>query len=112
VSLCVAAYEKLTQEGVKARVVSMPSWDLFESQDQAYRDRVLPPQVTARVSVEMGVTLGWERYVGRTGAMLGMHGFGASAPGQALQDFFGFTEEHVMEAARAQLKLAGKREGS
>ena len=112
VSLCVAAYEKLTQEGVKARVVSMPSWDLFESQDQAYRDRVLPPQVTARVSVEMGVTLGWERYVGRTGARLGMHGFGASAPGQALQDFFGFTEEHVMEAARAQLKLAGKREGS
>lgn len=112
VSLCVAAYGKLTEEGVKARVVSMPSWDLFEAQDQAYRDRVLPPQVIARVSVEMGVTLGWERYVGRTGAMLGMHGFGASAPGRALQDFFGFTEEYVMEAARAQLKLAGKWEGS
>jgi len=108
VALCVGAYERLTADGVRARVVSMPSWDLFEAQDQAYRDHVLPPQVTARVSVEEGSTLGWERYVGMTGAMVGMKSFGASAPGPILQDFFGFTEDHVIEAARAQLKLVGK----
>jgi transketolase len=105
VALCVAAQETLTAEGVKARVVSMPSWDLFEEQDQSYRDEVLPPQVTARVSVEMGATLGWERYVGNTGAMVGMHNFGASAPGKTVQEFFGFTVEHVISAAKAQLEL-------
>jgi transketolase len=104
IALCVGAYEKLTAAGVKVRVVSMPSWDLFEAQDQAYRDQVLPPAVTARVSVEQGVTFGWERYVGQNGAMLGMQSFGASAPGGTLQEFFGFTEERVIAAARAQLE--------
>ena len=85
------------------RVVSMPSWELFEQQDQAYRDSVLPPEVTARVSVEQAATFGWERYVGLTGAMIGMQSFGASAPLKELQKKFGFTVEHVVEVARAQL---------
>ena len=73
VALCVEAYEALKQEGIAARVVSMPSWELFEQQDQAYRDSVLPPDVTARVSVEAGSVIGWDRYVGATGARIGMH---------------------------------------
>ena len=85
------------------RVVSMPSWELFEQQDQAYRDSVLPPEVTARVSVEQAGTFGWERYVGLTGAMIGMQSFGASAPLKELQKKFGFTVEHVVEVARGQL---------
>ncbi len=104
VALCVGAYEQLTAAGVKVRVVSLPSWDLFEAQDQAYRDRVLPPQVTARVAVEAGSTLGWERYVGMTGAVLGMRSFGASAPGPAVEEFFGFTVDKVVAAAKAQLE--------
>jgi transketolase len=103
VSLCVAAYEKLTAEGVKARVVSMPSWDLFEAQDEAYRDSVLPPYITARVAVEEASTFGWERYVGLRGTILGMRTFGASAPAKMVQEFYGFDEGHVVEAARAQL---------
>ncbi len=85
-SLCVDAYEKLKAEGIKARVVSMPSWELFEHQDQAYRDSVLPPDVTARVSVEQASTFGWERYVGRTGTRIGMRTFGASAPAEGTAD--------------------------
>ena len=73
VALCIEAYEELKLEGIPARVVSMPSWELFEQQDQAYRDGVLPPNVTARVSVEMGSVIGWDRYVGATGAKIGMH---------------------------------------
>ena len=103
--LCVGAYEKLTEEGIRARVVSMPSWELFESQDKAYRESVLPPNVTARLAVEQGSTMGWDRYVGPGGAMIGMHTFGASAPAGALQKKFGFTPEAVLEAAR---KLAQK----
>jgi transketolase len=80
VSLCVEAYEKLKLEGVPARVVSMPSWDIFERQDAAYKESVLPSSVTARVSVEMAATFGWERYVGLRGRKIGMHRFGASAP--------------------------------
>jgi transketolase len=76
VKLCIDAYEDLKKEGVKARVVSMPSWDLFQHQDQAYRDEVLPPAVTARVSVEAGSVLGWDHYVGSSGAKIGMHTFG------------------------------------
>lgn len=110
VSLCLSAYERLTAEGQQVRVVSMPSWDLFEAQDQAYRDQILPPRVTARVSVEAASTFGWERYVGSSGTMLGMHGFGASAPAQVLQEFFGFDESHVIDAAKAQLQLARKQE--
>jgi transketolase len=100
VSLCVDAYEKLKAEGIQARVVSMPSREIFEKQDQAYKDSVLPPSVTARVSVEMAATLGWERYVGSKGQMVGMHTFGASAPWKDLQKHFGFTPEAVVGAAR------------
>ena len=100
VSLCVAAYEQLTAAGVKARVVSMPSWSIFEEQDEAYKKQVLPPAVKARVSVEQAATLGWDRYVGPGGIMIGMHTFGASAPAKDVQKKFGFTVEHVVEAAR------------
>jgi len=100
VSLCLDAQEALAREDVRARVVSMPSWELFEQQPQAYRDQVLPPQVTARVSVEQASTLGWSRYVGPRGICLGMKTFGASAPLQQLQQKFGFTAERVAAAAR------------
>jgi transketolase len=106
VSLCVAAYEQLAQEGVRARVVSMPCLELFERQPEEYRDAVLPPVVTARVSVEQAATLGWSRYVGPHGESIGMHTFGASAPLKALQKKFGFTPERVVEAARAQVARA------
>jgi transketolase len=102
-SLCVGAYEKLVQEGVKARVVSMPCWELFEKQDRAYRESVFPPSVEARVSVEMASTFGWDRYVGPKGEMIGMHRFGASAPLKELLKHFDFTVEHVIEAARTTL---------
>jgi transketolase len=104
VALCVQAYEQLAREGIKARVVSMPCWRLFEAEDQAYRDSVLPPTVKARVSVEEGSSFGWERYVGENGESLGMHFFGASAPFKFLQKKFGFTPEHVVEAAKVQLR--------
>ena len=84
VQLCLAAYEQLKTEGIQARVVSMPSWALFEQQEQAYKEAVLPPDVTARVSVEQASTLGWARYVGLTGCSIGMGTFGASAPLKAL----------------------------
>jgi transketolase len=100
VPLCVEAFERLTAEGFRVRVVSMPSWELFEQQNQSYRDVVLPPEVTARVSVEQASTFGWQRYVGPTGRMVGMKTFGASAPLKELQKKFGFTVEHVVEAAR------------
>jgi transketolase len=103
VSLCVEAFERLTAEGIRARVVSMPSWELFEQQTQEYRDAVLPPEVTARVSVEQASTFGWERYVGPAGTRIGMMSFGASAPLKELQKKFGFTVDHVVEAARGQL---------
>ncbi|MPY74898.1 MAG: transketolase [Alphaproteobacteria bacterium] len=103
VALCIKAYEELAQEGIPARVVSMPSWELFELQDQTYRDRVLPPDVTARVSVEMGSTIGWDRYVGATGAKIGMHTFGSSAPLKDLLKLFGFTPEKVVDAAKQQI---------
>ena len=101
--LCVAAYEKLTSEGTRVRVVSLPSWELFERQTQAYRDSVLPPDVRARVSVEAGSVFGWERYVGLDGAIVGMTTFGASAPAKDLFHKYGFTVEHVLEVARGVL---------
>jgi len=104
VALCVQAYEQLAREGIRARVVSMPCWRLFEAEDQAYRDSILPPTVKARVSVEEGSTFGWERYVGENGESLGMHFFGASAPLKALLKKFGFTAEHVVDAAKTQLR--------
>jgi transketolase len=106
VSLCTGAYEALKREGIPARVVSMPSWELFEQQDQAYRDSVLPPEITARVSVEEGSVMGWDRYVGTAGARIGMHTFGSSAPLKDLLTKFGFTPEKVLEAARTQIARA------
>jgi transketolase len=106
VHLCIEAAAKLAGEGVKARVVSLPSWELFEKQSQEYRDSVLPPSVKARVSVEMGTVLGWERYVGSTGAMIGMHSFGASGPIKDVLKHFGFSTEAVIQAARKQLGKA------
>ena len=105
VALCIAAYEQLTSEGVRSRVVSMPSWDLFESQNAEYRDSVLPPAVTARVSVEAASPLGWERYVGQRGTIIGMRSFGISAPGKVVEAHFGFDVAHVVAAAKAQLSL-------
>ena len=114
-TLVIGAYEKLKEEGIAARVVSFPSWDLFEHQDEAYRHSVLPPDVTGRVAVEQASTVGWERYVGMTGAVIGMHSFGASAPMAALMTKFGFTPDAVAKAARAQAKAgreqAGKSKG-
>jgi len=98
--LCVDAYEKLKAAGVRARVVSMPSWELFEQQDVSYRTSVLPPDVTARVSVEMASTFGWERYTGARGKMIGMRSFGASAPLKDLLKKFGFSADIVVAAAR------------
>ena len=101
VSLAVAAHELLVAGGIRSRVVSMPSWDVFEQQSQAYRDSVLPPAVTARVAIEQASTFGWERYVGARGKVIGMQTFGASAPLKALQKEFGFEPEHVVAAARS-----------
>jgi transketolase len=100
VSLCVAAYETLSAEGRKVRVVSMPSWEIFEHQSQEYRESVLPQAVTARISVEQAATFGWSQYVGHAGKSLGMKTFGASAPLKELQKRFGFTPDAVVAAAR------------
>jgi transketolase len=108
VALCIRAYEQLTAEGEKVRVVSMPSWELFDLQPQEYREAVLPPAVRARVSVEQASTLGWERFTGTEGAMIGMHTFGASAPLKDLQRKFGFTPEAIVEVSRKQLELHGR----
>jgi transketolase len=107
VALCVTAYEQLKAEGLKARVVSMPSWELFERQSQEYRESVIPPDVAARVAVEEASTLGWAQYVGLQGTVIGMHTFGESAPLQAVQRYFHFfTPEHVVAAAKEQIARA------
>ena len=103
VSLCVAAYEQLKADGTNARVVSMPSWELFEQQSPTYRDRVIPPGVTARVAVEQASTFGWSQYTGRDGTVIGMKTFGASAPLKELQCKFGFSPEQIMTAAKGQV---------
>jgi transketolase len=103
VGLCVQAYEQLKTEQIKARVVSMPSWEIFEQQSREYRDSVIPPEVSARVSVELASTLGWERYVGLSGYSIGMRTFGASAPLKELQQKFGFRSDNVVAAAKGQL---------
>jgi len=105
VSLAVEAHEKLLAEGIRSRVVSMPSWEIFDHQTQEYRDSVLPPAVKARVAVEQASTFGWERYVGSSGRVIGMTTFGASAPLKALQKKFGFEPDRVVTAAR---QLLGK----
>ncbi len=107
VSLCVEAQGLLAAKGVRARVVSMPSWELFEAQPPGYRAAVLPAGVTARVAVEAGSPQGWDRYVGPTGEVIGMRGFGASAPIKDLMLRFGFTADHIRDAALAQLDAAG-----
>jgi transketolase len=106
VSLCINAHEELLAEGIRSRVVSMPSWDIFEEQTQAYRDSVLPPDVTARVAVEQASTFGWERYVGQAGRILGMKTFGASAPLKELLRKYGFEPERVTDVVR---EMLGKR---
>ena len=106
VGMTVEAYERLTADGIRARLVSMPSMQLFDQQPQSYRNEVLPPAVTARVSVEKGSTFGWDRWVGSTGAIIGMSTFGASAPMKVLQAKFGFTPDNIVSTARAQLGLA------
>jgi transketolase len=105
VYLCIEAYEKLKADGIRARVVSIPSWELFDHQDQAYRDQVLPPDITARLAVEQAAVLGWAQYVGLKGRVIGMRSFGASAPLKDLQKHFGFTTDAVVKAAR---ELAAK----
>ncbi len=100
VALALAAHEELSGEGIRSRVVSLPCWELFDRQDAAYRDEVLPPAVTARVSVEEASTLGWDRYVGPTGSKIGMHTFGTSAPLKDVQTKYGFTPDRIAAAAR------------
>jgi transketolase len=109
VQLCVGVYETLKREGISARVVSMPSWELFERQDQSYRDEVLPPGLKARVTVEMGSVIAWDRYAGPTGTIIGMHSFGASAPIADVLVKFGFVPDKILQAAKnqiAQTKIA------
>jgi transketolase len=107
VTLALQAHEQLMAEGIRSRVVSMPSWDIFESQPQEYRDRVLPSGVKARVAIEQASTFGWERYVGTTGRIIGMHTFGASAPLKELQKRFGFEPNQIVTAAKEQLAING-----
>ena len=112
VQLCITAFERLTKDGIRARVVSMPSRELFEQQDAAYQESVLPDAVHARVSVEAASGLGWERYTGRHGAILAMHSFGLSAPGKDVLAHFGFDAAHVEQAARAQLQRHPQKDGA
>ncbi len=103
VGLCEAAYQQLVGEGVKARLVSMPSWELFEHQDEAYKDEVLPPAVKARVAVEQAGTFGWRRYANSNDAIVAMKTFGASAPLKELTKKFGFTVENVVATAKREI---------
>jgi transketolase len=106
VQLCVQAREKLNAYGVKARVVSMPSWEIFAAQDESYRESVLPKRIKARVTVEAGATLGWHRWAGDEGIVIGVERFGASAPGEEVLQHLGFTPEHVTSAA---LRVVGRK---
>ena len=103
-TICLEAFAQLTAEGIAARVVSMPCFELFDAQDPDYRNSVLPPAITARVGVEAGIVQGWERYLGPSGRFVGMTGFGASAPFQTLYEHFGITTEAVVANAKDQLK--------
>jgi transketolase len=104
VHLVMAARAQLADKGLRVRVVSMPSWELFEAMPASYRETVLPTEIKIRLAVEMGLPMGWERYVGDAGAIIGMNGFGASAPGPVVQEKFGFTVEHVVRRALEILK--------
>src|SRR6185312_4131513 len=112
VALALAAHEELAGEGIRSRVVSLPCWELFDRQDQAYRDEVLPPAIRARVSIEEASTLGWDRWIGPEGAMVGMHTFGSSAPLKDVMNEFGFTPDKVAEAARATIERAARNQTS
>ena len=112
VSLCVAARELLATENIKARVVSMPSWELFDAQESTYQQSVLLPAVTARVTVEEASPIGWERYAGPCGVVLGMRSFGMSAPMKIVAEHFGFKAEHVAAAAKATIRRAAGGTGS
>ncbi len=104
VILAVQAHEKLLSEGIRSRVVSMPSWEIFEHQSREYQDSVFPSEVEARVAVEQASTFGWERYVGTRGRVIGMHTFGASAPLKELQKKFGFETDQVVRVAQELLR--------
>jgi transketolase len=103
VPLALEAHQRLTRDGIRSRLVSMPSWELFGAQPQSYRDEVLPPNIRARVSIEAASPFGWERYVGLDGAIIGVNRFGASAPGAVVMRKYGFTPDHVVETAKAVL---------
>jgi len=103
VHLAIEAHEMLLVEGINSRVVSLPSWYLFDRQDKEYRDSVLPPDITNRVAIEQASTMGWERYIGETGTMIGMTTFGASGPFKDLAKYFGFTPDDIVDAAKAQI---------
>ena len=103
VHLAIEAHEMLLVEGINSRVVSLPSWYLFDRQDEEYRDSVLPPDITNRVAIEQASTMGWERYIGETGTMIGMTTFGASGPFKDLAKYFGFTPDDIVDAAKAQI---------
>ena len=100
VAVALEAFEKLAAEGIAARVVSLPSWDIFERQPQAYKDEVLPPEVTTRLAIEAAAPLGWDRYVGPKGVVIGMTRYGASAPYKVLAEKFGFTAANVIQRAK------------
>jgi transketolase len=104
VAMTLAAARKLAAEGINTRVVSMPSWEIFDRQPQDYRHSILPSAITARISIEAGIRLGWEHYVGLLGKIIGMDTFGASAPGPVLYEKFGFTEAKIVEAAKSLLR--------
>jgi len=106
VSICLQAHEALVVDGIRSRVVSMPSWELFDQQPPDHRDSVLPPQLTARIAVEQAAAIGWERYVGSGGRVIGMRSFGASAPHAELQRRFGFTVERIVATAKEMLEAA------
>ena len=108
VHLALAARKELQAGGIAARVVSLPCWELFDRQPQAYREQVLPPSVKARVAIEQASTLGWDRYVGDGGAIIGMHTFGASAPLKQLAAKFGFTPDQVVQVARDRVAAVGQ----
>jgi transketolase len=112
VSLCLSARDLLAAEYIKARVVSLPSWELFDEQDHAYQQSVLPPAVKARVTVEEGPQIGWERFAGPCGVTLGMRSFGMSAPMQIVAEYFGFKAEHVAAAAKTAIRRAAGRASS
>jgi transketolase len=103
VPIALEAYEKLVAEGIQARLVSLPCFELFDAQDQSYRDSVLPPSVTARVGVEAGLRLGWDKYLGLAGRFVGMTSFGASGPAGALYRHFGITAENIVAQAKGAL---------